>query len=106
AHCAAADAGARRALRSATGAGAHGACDCVGSERSLAFATGALAKGGKVVVTGLFGGGFAMPVAMFALKAIGIEGIQTGTLAQARALIALARERGLSPPPISERPLG
>jgi len=101
-----ADAGARKALLAATGGGVYGACDFVGSERSLAFATGALAKGGKVVVTGLFGGGFAMPVAMFALKAIGIEGIQTGTLAQAHALIALARERGLSPPPISERPLG
>src|SRR6266851_1128756 len=101
-----ADAGARKAVLAATDGGVHGACDFVGSERSLAFAAGALAKGGKVVVSGLFGGSFTMPVAMFALKAMGIEGIQTGTLAQARALIGLAREHGLSPPPISERPLG
>ena len=40
------------------------ACDFVGSAQSLQFATGALAKGGKVVVTGLFGGTFSMPVAM------------------------------------------
>ena len=49
-------------------------CDFVGSDKSLTFATGALAKGGKVVVTGLFGGTFTMPVAMFALKAMTIEG--------------------------------
>ncbi len=65
-------------------AGALAACDFVGSERSLAFATAALAKGGRVVVTGLFGGTFTMPVAMFGLKAMTIEGIQTGTLAEAR----------------------
>ena len=58
-----ADAGARKALLSATGGGAHGVCDFVGSERSLAFATGALAKGGKVLVTGLFGGTFTCALA-------------------------------------------
>ena len=100
------DAGARRALLAATGGGVYGACDFVGSERSLSFATGALAKGGRVVVTGLFGGNFAMPVAMFGLKAIGIEGIQTGTLAEARAVLALARDGKVIPPPIGERPLG
>jgi D-arabinose 1-dehydrogenase-like Zn-dependent alcohol dehydrogenase len=100
-----ADASARKALLTATGGGAHGACDFVGSERSLAFATGALAKGGKALVTGLFGGTFTMPVAMFALKAIAIEGIQTGSLAEARELIDLARAGKLAPPPIGERPL-
>jgi alcohol dehydrogenase len=100
-----ADANARKALLSATGGGVCGACDFVGSERSLAFATGALAKGGKVLVTGLFGGTFTMPVAMFALKAIAIEGIQTGSLPEARELIDLARGGKLAPPPIGERPL-
>src|SRR5207249_8082723 len=97
------DPGARKALLANTNGGVYGACDFVGSERSLAFAAGALAKGGKVVVTGLFGGTFTLPVAMFALKAIAIEGIQTGTLREARELLALAR--GITPPPISERPL-
>jgi alcohol dehydrogenase len=99
------DAGARRAVLAAAAGGVYGACDFVGSERSLAFATGALGKGGKVVVTGLFGGSFKMPVAMFALKAIAIEGIQTGTLAEARELLASARAWMLAPPPISEQPL-
>ena len=63
-------------------------------------------QGRQGLVTGLFGGTFTMPVAMFALKAIAIEGIQTGTLAEARELIALARDRKLRAPPIGERPLG
>jgi D-arabinose 1-dehydrogenase-like Zn-dependent alcohol dehydrogenase len=101
-----ADSGARKAVMAASGGGVYAACDFVGSERSLAFATGALAKGGKALVTGLFGGTFAMPVAMFGLKAITIEGIQTGTLAEARELIALARTGRLGAPPLAERPLG
>jgi alcohol dehydrogenase len=100
-----ADAGARKAIMSLTGGGVLSACDFVGSDRSLAFATGAVAKGGKVLVTGLFGGTFTMPVAMFGLKAMAIEGIQTGTLAEARELMALARAWKLKPPPIAERPL-
>jgi alcohol dehydrogenase len=99
------DAGARKALLAATAGGVYGACDFVGSERSLAFATGALARGGRVVVTGLFGGTFTMPVAMLALKAMAIEGTQTGTLAEARELLAAARAWKLEPPPLSEQPL-
>jgi D-arabinose 1-dehydrogenase-like Zn-dependent alcohol dehydrogenase len=99
------DAGARKALLASTGGGVYGACDFVGSDRSLAFAIGALAKGGKAVVTGLFGGSFAFPVAMFALKAMAIEGIQTGTLAEAREVLDLARDRNFNFPPVRERPL-
>jgi D-arabinose 1-dehydrogenase-like Zn-dependent alcohol dehydrogenase len=100
-----ADAGARKAILARTGGGVLAAIDFVGSDRSLAFATGAIAKGGRVVVTGLFGGTFTMPVAMFGLKAMAIEGTQTGTLAEARELVALARTWKLAPPPMSERPL-
>jgi alcohol dehydrogenase len=100
-----ADPGARKALLAATGGGAYAVCDFVGSEHSLAFATGALAKGGKALVTGLFGGSFTMPVAMFSLKAIAIEGIQTGTLAEAREVVDLARRWKLAAPVLTERPL-
>ena len=100
-----ADPGARKAVMAATG-GVHGACDFVGSESSLAFATGVLAKGGKVVITGLLGGGFATPAAMFVLRAMTIEGILTGTLAEAEELIELARAGRALELPIAERPLG
>ncbi len=94
---------ARKALMGATG-GVFAACDFVGSERSLQFAVGALAKGGKVVVTGLLGGTFTTPVAMFPLKAMTIEGTMTGTLAEAREMMALARSGKIPPIPITERP--
>ncbi len=99
-----ADADARKAIMQATG-GIFAACDFVGSERSLQFATGVLTRGGKVVVSGLLGGDFTTPAAMFALKAMTIEGILTGTLAQAREVVALARAGKIASPPISERPL-
>jgi D-arabinose 1-dehydrogenase-like Zn-dependent alcohol dehydrogenase len=99
-----ADPGARKAVLAATG-GIYAACDFVGSDSSLAFATGVLARGGKVVVTGLLGGSFSTAVAMFPIKAMTIEGTLTGTLAQARELIALLRAGKSAPIPISERPM-
>jgi alcohol dehydrogenase len=99
-----ADPTARKAVLAATG-GVHAVCDFAGSETSLAFATGVLTKGGKVVVTGLIGGGFSTAVAMFAIKAMTIEGILTGTLAEAQELLALVRSGTAVPIPIAERPL-
>jgi D-arabinose 1-dehydrogenase-like Zn-dependent alcohol dehydrogenase len=95
---------ARRAIISSTG-GVLAACDFVGSDRSLQFSTGVLARGGKVVVTGLLGGTFSMAAAMFAIKAMTIEGTLTGTLAQAHELIALARAGKIAPIPTHDRPL-
>jgi D-arabinose 1-dehydrogenase-like Zn-dependent alcohol dehydrogenase len=98
------DPNARKALLKASG-GIYAAVDFAGSDKSLNFATSVLAKGGKVVVTGLIGGGYATAVAMFPLKAMSIEGTQTGTLKEARELIDLVREKNIAPPPIAERPL-
>ena len=99
-----ADPQARRTIMSATG-GLLAACDFVGSDRSLQFATGVLARGGKVGVTGLLGGAFSMAAAMFAIKAMTIEGTLTGTLAEARELVELARAGKIAPIPSRERPL-
>jgi D-arabinose 1-dehydrogenase-like Zn-dependent alcohol dehydrogenase len=96
------DPGARKAVMAATG-GVYGVCDFVGSDKSLAFATSVLAKGGKVVVTGLLGGSYETAVAMFPLKAMTIEGILTGTLAEAQELMALARRGQVPSIPIEER---
>ncbi|MGB9395395.1 MAG: zinc-binding dehydrogenase, partial [Pseudolabrys sp.] len=98
------DPNARKALLKLSG-GIYAACDFAGSDASLNFATGVLAKGGKVVVTGLIGGAYSTAVAMFALKAMTIEGTTTGTLAEARELIDLVRAKNIAPPPIAERPL-
>ncbi len=95
----------RREITKSTG-GVLAICDFVGSERSLQFATGLLARGGKVVVTGLLGGSFVMASAMFAIKAMTIEGTLTGSLAQAREVLELARSGKIAPIPTRVRPLG
>jgi D-arabinose 1-dehydrogenase-like Zn-dependent alcohol dehydrogenase len=95
----------RKALMAATGGGVLGSCDFVGSDKSLQFATGVTARGGKVVVTGLLGGNFSIAAAMFALKAMTIEGTLTGTLAEARELLDLVRAKNIAPIPMRDRPL-
>lgn len=99
-----ADPATRKTLLKDTG-GFAAVVDFVGAEQSLAFSTSLLARGGKVVVTGLLGGNFAMPAAMFSLKGIGIEGIITGTLSEAQELMTLTRAGRIQSPPIIERPL-
>jgi alcohol dehydrogenase len=98
-----ADPQSRRDILKSTG-GVLAVCDFVGSDRSLQFATGVLARGGKVVVTGLLGGNFSMAAAMFAIKAMTIQGTLTGTLAEARELLDLARSGKIAPIPTRERP--
>jgi D-arabinose 1-dehydrogenase-like Zn-dependent alcohol dehydrogenase len=100
-----ADPAARKAVLAATG-GVYAACDFVGSDSSLNFAVGTLAKGGKVVVTGLLGGGYSTAVAMFPMRAMTIEGTLTGTLAEAEELLALVRGGATVPVPMTERPFG
>jgi alcohol dehydrogenase len=99
-----ADPTARKALLAATG-GVFGAVDFVGSDSSLAFAAGALAKGGKVMITGLLGGTYTTPIAMFPLRVFTLEGTMTGTLDEAIEMMALARSGKIPPVPIIERPL-
>lgn len=94
----------RRAVMAATG-GLLAICDFVGSDKSLQFATGVLARGGKVVVTGLLGGTFSIAAAMIAIKAMSIEGTLTGTLAEAGELLSLARSGKMTPIPTHDRPL-
>ena len=104
-----ADPGARKAVLAASTGGVYAVADFVGSDSSLAFATGVLARGGKVVVTGLIGGGFSTAVAMFPIKAMTIEGTLTGTLARgARGGRARAQRQGRADPdpraPAARRP--
>ncbi len=100
-----ADPAARKAVMTASDGGAQAVCDFVGSDKSLQFAASVVAKGGKIVVSGLLGGSFTTPVAFFPLKAMSVEGSFTGTLAEANEMMALARAGKVAPVPIRERPL-
>jgi D-arabinose 1-dehydrogenase-like Zn-dependent alcohol dehydrogenase len=99
-----ADAGARKAIMKASG-GVGAAVDFAGSDKSLSFAQGAVAKGGAVVIVGLIGGSFSMPVPMFPLRALTIMGSYVGSLAEAREMIALVKAGKVAPIPVELRGL-
>ncbi|HTS30591.1 MAG TPA: alcohol dehydrogenase [Bryobacteraceae bacterium] len=88
----------------ATG-GVAAAIDFVGAESTVKFGTGALRKGGKLVVVGLFGGLLQMPIPLFPLLEVTIQGSKVGTLAELKELIALAQAGRFGPIPHTTRPL-
>jgi D-arabinose 1-dehydrogenase-like Zn-dependent alcohol dehydrogenase len=79
--------------------------DFAGSEKSMAFAVSVIARGGKIVVSGLMGGNFSLPMVQWVYKRMTIEGFMVGTLAEARELMALARAGKLRPTPMREEPM-
>ncbi len=99
------DPDALKQLMAETGGGAYAAIDFVGSEASLQFATSAVRKGGKVVIAGLFGGAFSMPIPMFPMRAISIAGTYVGTLAEANEMMVLVKAGKVAPIPVTARPL-
>jgi len=95
----------RKAIMAASNGGVMGAIDFVGSEKSAALGFGALTKGGKLVVVGLIGGEMKLPVPTFPLKGVSILGSYVGSLAEAKAMLALVRAGRVPPIPVTTRPL-
>lgn len=96
--------GIRKTVLEACG-GAVAAVDFVGSEASLNFAQGIVRKGGSVVVSGLMGGSFTIPVPMFPLRALSIIGTFVGSLTEAHEMLDLVRSGKVAPIPVELRPL-
>jgi D-arabinose 1-dehydrogenase-like Zn-dependent alcohol dehydrogenase len=106
--CAVIDGGAPDALKQVLdvfGGPCGGAIDLVGSPSTSSLAFDALAKGGKLVMVGLFGGAAQWPLPLIPMKAITIEGSYTGNLEETRALLDLVRTGAVAPIPIQTRPL-
>ncbi len=81
------------------------AIDFVGSETSASLAVNLVRRTGLVVIVGLFGGEFKMPLPMFALKSITITGSYVGSLNDLRELVALAQREALPQIPLDIRPM-
>ena len=99
------DPAAFKAFMGMTGGGVNATIDFVGAESSAAFGAKVLAKGGKLVIVGLFGGGFSMPLPMFPIKAISVEGSYVGNLREMRELMELAKAGKLNELFITPRPM-
>ena len=99
------DPAALKQIKVDTGGGVFGAVDFVGAESSFAIANGALRKGGTVVVVGLFGGAFSMPIPMLPFTATSIKGSFVGSLAETKELLDLVKGGAVDPIPLTERPL-
>ena len=79
--------------------------DFVGSEQSAALAFNAVAKSGKIVVVGLFGGAAPWSLPMIPLKAVTIQGSYVGNLAELCELVDLVRTKHVPPIPITRASL-
>ena len=105
---AAIDGGAPDALsrvQSALGGPCSAAIDLVGSSQTAALAFDALARGGKLVMVGLFGGAAPWSLPLIPMKAVTIEGNYTGNLRELGELIELLRSGTILPIPLDARPL-
>ncbi len=96
---------AQRTIAKACGMNIAGVVDFVGAESSSTLAVGLVRRTGQVVIVGLFGGEFRMPLPMFALKSLRISGSYVAGLNELRELVALAQKVQLPEIPLHLRPL-
>ncbi|HZB92625.1 MAG TPA: alcohol dehydrogenase [Stellaceae bacterium] len=105
---AAIDAGAADAVQ-ATQAAAGGpigaAIDFVGAAATARLGIDALAKGGKYVIVGLFGGDITLSLPLLPMRAITVQGSYTGSLAEMKELLALVAAGNVPPVPVHEHRL-
>lgn len=90
------------AVMGATGGrGVAAVIDFVGTAETSGLGFSLLAKNGMLVIVGLFGGELALPIPTIALKNLTIRGSYTGSLAELRELVQIARRGTLKPLPVS-----
>jgi propanol-preferring alcohol dehydrogenase len=90
----------------ATDGGAWAVIDFVGSSATTRLGVDSLtAKGGKLIIVGLFGGDITMSTPFFPMRAMTIQGSYVGSLPEMRELLDLVRKTGAPPVPLRTRPL-
>ena len=86
-----------------TGGGVKATADFVGAEKTVQYSLDSTKKGGQVVVVGLFGGAFQMPIPMFPLSAKSIGGSFVGNLEETKEMLELVKQGKVDPIPVSKR---
>jgi D-arabinose 1-dehydrogenase-like Zn-dependent alcohol dehydrogenase len=79
--------------------------DFVGAPASIRFALDGVARGGTVVVVGLYGGETTLPIPFLPLRMLELKGSYTGTLAELKELIALMQTGKVKTVPVATRPM-
>ncbi len=79
--------------------------DLVGNAASTQLAFDCLAKGGKLVIVGLFGGGATWALPLIPIKALTIQGSYDGNLRETLELLHLVRAKKIAPIPVTPLPL-
>jgi D-arabinose 1-dehydrogenase-like Zn-dependent alcohol dehydrogenase len=96
---------AAKQIIAATKGGAWAVIDLVGSTATVRLGLDSLAKAGKLIIVGLYGGEITLSLPPFPMKAISIQGSYTGSLTETAELIELVQRTGLPPVPVATRPL-
>jgi len=81
------------------------AIDLVGNAQTAQLGFDCLAKGGKLIMVGLFGGGATWALPLIPIKAITIQGSYVGNLRETKELLDLVRTKKIAPIPVTPMPL-
>ena len=92
-------------IKRLTNGGAWGVIDLVGSSQSARVGCDSLAKGGKYVIVGLYGGDLTVSLPPIAMRAVGIQGSYVGSVPEMAELMDLIKRTGLPDVPVATRPL-
>ena len=92
-------------IKALTDGGAWGVVDLVGSSQSARMGYDSLAKGGKYVIVGLYGGDVTLSLPPIAMRALTIQGSYVGSVPEMAELMDLIKRTGLPDVPVATRPL-
>src|SRR5690242_5529866 len=92
-------------IKALTNGGAWAVIDLVGSSQSARLGYDSLAKGGKYVIVGLYGGDLTVSLPPIPMRALTIQGSYVGSVPEMTELMELVRRTGLPDVPVSTRPL-
>lgn len=92
-------------LAKKAGGSIRAAIDLVGNAATAQLGFDCLAKGGKLVIVGLFGGGAPWALPLIPMKAVTIQGSYVGNLRETQELLDLVRTKNVPAIPVTTVPL-